>query len=35
LVVLDGNGSIAGIISKTDIIKAIVDWIFFENIFNQ
>lgn len=25
LVVLDGNGSIAGIISKTDIIKAIVD----------
>ena len=28
LVVLDGNGSIAGIISKTDIIKAIVDWIF-------
>ena len=25
LVVLDGNGSIAGVISKTDIIKAIVD----------
>jgi len=25
LVVLDGNGSIAGIISKTDIIKAVVD----------
>ena len=25
LVVLDGNGSIAGIISKTDIIKAIID----------
>jgi len=24
LVVLDGNGSIAGIISKTDIVKAIV-----------
>jgi CBS domain-containing protein len=25
LVVLDGNGSIAGIISKTDIIKALVE----------
>ena len=35
LAVLDGNNSLTGIISKTDIIKAITIWTNFKNIFKQ